>query len=125
MAAERKRSDVQNVQDNLRRGTIEIVILSMLELGEQYGYQLSKGIRDLSRNRYAIAEATLYPTLYRLENNGFVEGMKKKVVGGRFRVYYHLTSQGKEYLDTAKRQFYDFRETMDSFLSSIEERKES
>ena len=76
MTAERKRSDSKNIEDNLRRGTIEIVILSMLELGEQYAYQPSKEIRKFSQERYAIAEATLYPTLYRLEHNGYVESRK-------------------------------------------------
>ena len=84
-----------SIRDNLKRGTIEMILLHLLEEEDKYGYQLSQDLEKQSEGEYQLNEATMYPTLYRLKKNGFLEERKVQVVGKRFRVYYHLTETGK------------------------------
>lgn len=111
------------IYNNLRRGTFEITLLSVLELEDQYGYQLSRNLKTLSEGQYVVNEATMYPTLYRLLKNGYLESRKLKVVGERFRVYYRLTKAGKEYLALEREQYSRFRDSMDLFLKNVDSQK--
>lgn len=114
----------KGIGDNLKRGTIEIVLLSMLEIEDQYGYQLSQTLATLSEGKYKLNEATMYPTLYRLETRGYLEAYKKNVVGNRFRVYYHLTESGAEYLNIVRDQYLLFCDMMETFLNNLSLKKE-
>lgn len=118
-------SKEKGICDNLKRGTIEIVLLSMLELEDQYGYQLSQTLATLSEEKYELNEATMYPTLYRLEKRGYLEAHKKTVTGNRFRVYYHLTDSGKVYLNTIREQYMLFCDMMETFFNNFSSKKEA
>ena len=61
-----------SIRDNLKRGTIEMILLHLLEEEDKYGYQLSQDLEKQSEGEYQLNEATMYPTLYRL----------KKISGG-------------------------------------------
>ena len=94
-----------SIRDNLKRGTIEMILLHLLEEEDKYGSQLSQDLEKQSEGEYQLNEATMYPTLYRLKKNGFLEERKVQVVGKRFRVYYHLTEAGKQHLEETKAQY--------------------
>lgn len=119
----RKSNTEKGILDNLRRGTIEIVLLSMLETEDQYGYQLSQKLKELSSGQYDLNDATMYPTLYRLVQRGYLETDRVNVIGRRFRVYYHLSESGREYLNMQKDQYFSFRDTMDELLKKIDAQK--
>jgi PadR family transcriptional regulator PadR len=55
------------IKDNLKRGTIEMILLHLLEQEDKYGYQLSQDLEKQSEGDYQLNEATMYPTLYRLK----------------------------------------------------------
>ncbi len=57
-------------QNNMKRGTIELVLLLLLQKGQKYGYQLAQELEEYSDGEYELKEATMYPTLYRLTQNG-------------------------------------------------------
>ena len=57
----------------LKRGTLEMILLRLLAEGEMYGYQLVSKLEQRSDGQFRIKEGTLYPVLYRLEDAGLVE----------------------------------------------------
>ena len=61
-----------SIQENLKRGTTDMVILYLLSKEDMYGYQLNQKITELSKNRIVIKEGCLYPPVYRMESKGFL-----------------------------------------------------
>ena len=106
-----------SIRDNLKRGTIEMILLHLLEEEDKYGYQLSQDLEKESEGEYQLNEATMYPTLYRLKKNGFLEERKVQVVGKRFRVYYHLTESGKQHLEETKAQYKQVCASIEKVMS--------
>lgn len=94
-----------------------MMLLSLLEQEDKYGYQLSQDLTTQSGGEYQLNEATMYPTLYRLKNKGYLEERKVQVVGKRFRVYYHLTPLGQSYLEELLREYRNVREAIDRVLN--------
>ncbi len=83
----------------LLKGTIEVIVLKAVkDLGEAYGYQLVKYINTTSQDIFSLQEGTLYPLLYRLEENGCVKSVKKNAPNGKERRYYSITTPGSRVL---------------------------
>lgn len=91
----------QDVDENLKCGLIEILILLLLKSEDMYGYQIVQEISNRSNNMINIKEGSLYGPLYRLENKKYVSFKKEFVGKRRFRNYYHLEEAGRKYLDYA------------------------
>lgn len=105
--------------DSFKRGknNIDMILLSILQHGDFYGYQLSQLVGEYSNNRLSMPEGSLYPSLYRMEELGYVTGTKK-LVGKRLeRIYYHLNDSGKEYLE---KLIYDYSYLNDSIRMILE-----
>lgn len=94
-----------NIQENLKRGTIELILLTLLQSDDKYGYQLAGELFEQSQGLYELKETTMYPTLYRLQKNGYLSDQKVKVGPKRTRIYYHLTDEGKAYLAKLKENY--------------------
>ena len=77
-------------RNNFITGITEMLILSLLEKGDSYVYQISKSIKDLSDNSLSISQNTLYSATYKLENEGYISEYSKKVGKKRTRIYYKL-----------------------------------
>lgn len=82
----------------LKRGSTEVLILSLLEERPRHGYEIGRLIDERSGGEINFHIASLYPTLYRLEENGFIEGRWVEKAGQRRKRYYRLTSAGKKTL---------------------------
>ncbi len=82
--------------NSMKHGTIEMVLLMVLSKESKYGYQI---IQEISESQYSLKEATMYPTLYRLEENGYLKCETVPAGIRRTRVYYSITESGKAYLD--------------------------
>ena len=77
-------------QGNSRRGVMSLVILSLLKREDMYGYQLVQETERASGGKLTTQEGSLYPVLYRLQEQGYVSD-RRELVGKRMtRVYYHL-----------------------------------
>lgn len=81
-------------QNSIKYGTIEMILLLLLQSGRRYGYQLAQELYELSDGEYELKETTMYPTLYRLNENGYIDYEQVKVGARRFRVYYSITDTG-------------------------------
>lgn len=93
------------VSDNVKRGTIELLILTLLDSGDMYGYELVQKIKEQSNGLYIMQESSLYPSLYRLLNKGFISDRQIKVGKRRVRVYYHIEEAGKRYLTEIRKEY--------------------
>lgn len=92
-------------QNNIKHGTIELVLLLLLQNGQKYGYQLAQELEEISDGNYELKEATMYPTLYRLTQNGYLDSEQRKVGVRRTRVYYVITDEGYRYLTNLKEEY--------------------
>src|SRR5438445_13787775 len=80
----------------LKKGSAELLILSLVEHRPRHGYEISKLIEERSDGVLKFNVASFYPLLYRLEKRGFIEGKWVEKAGQRRRRYYRLTAQGKD-----------------------------
>lgn len=85
-------------QSNYRRGIMSLVILSLLEFEDMYGYQMVQEIERISDGRLTLQEGSLYPVLYRLQEQGLISERRILVGKRMMRNYYHLESTGVERL---------------------------
>jgi transcriptional regulator len=82
----------------LKRGSAEILILALLEERQRHGYEIGQLIVSRSEGTINFHITSLYPTLYRLENRGLIEGRWVERAGQRRRRYYKLTRSGRQVL---------------------------
>lgn len=95
------------MKQQFTRGTIEIVILSLLKEGDSYGYELCNNIFIKSKGLYHIQEGTMYPSLYRMIERGYVEVYEKLVGKKRTRQYYKITDSGIDHYNELCENFVD------------------
>lgn len=78
------------------KGSLGTVILQLLQQnGRMYGYEISRAVKDGSKDKMQITEAALYPALHKLEEAGFLD-TETEYVDGRMRKYYKLNRKGKK-----------------------------
>jgi transcriptional regulator len=92
----------------LKKGSAELLILSLIEHRPRHGYEISKLIEDRSDGTLKFNVASFYPLLYRLENRGLLEGRWVEKPGQRRRRYYRLTSAGKAALKAQRNTWAEF-----------------
>lgn len=85
-------------RSNFKMGTVEMIVLFLLNKQNLYGYQLTTLIKELSDGNVVVTESTLYPTLYKLLKNGYISDYEESIGKRRVRVYYHLEDSGKKRL---------------------------
>jgi PadR family transcriptional regulator PadR len=83
---------------DLKKGSAELLILSLLDGSQRHGYEISKLIETRSGGCVRFRVASLYPLLYRLEDRGWVSGRLVEKAGQRRRRYYRLTAAGRRIL---------------------------
>jgi transcriptional regulator len=84
-----------NLERELKRGSAELLILALLEDRDRHGYEIGKQIEEKSDGTISFHITSLYPTLYRLESKGLIEGRWVEKPGQRRRRYYRLTPGGR------------------------------
>ena len=82
----------------LKKGSAELIILSIVEPRPRHGYEISRLIETQSGGRLKFHVASLYPLLYRLEERGWLQGRWVEKPGQRRRRFYSLTTEGRRVL---------------------------
>jgi PadR family transcriptional regulator PadR len=82
----------------LKKGSADLLILALVEERPRHGYEIGRLIEQKSDGALSYHVASLYPTLYRLEDDGLVEGRWVEKTGQRRRRYYRLTPAGRKRL---------------------------
>jgi len=93
-----------------KKGAAELVVLSLLEDEPRHGYELAKLIEDRSSGALTFNFASLYATLYKLEERKWITGRWVEKPGQRRRRYYKITAQGREVLAAQRREWRQFFE---------------
>ena len=102
--------------NELVRGTLKTIILQLLgEQDKMYGYELSKLVKERTKEKIVLTEGALYPILHKLEKDQLVTTSVEKV-GNRLRKYYALTANGKESAEEKKSELLEFVETIRSLM---------
>lgn len=92
----------------LKKGSAELLILSLVEVRPRHGYEISKLIEARSDGVLRFNVASLYPLLYRLEKRGWIQGRWVEKAGQRRRRYYKLTREGRKVLAAQRSGWEDF-----------------
>ncbi|MGE5414283.1 MAG: PadR family transcriptional regulator, partial [Syntrophomonadaceae bacterium] len=96
----------------LKKGSTELLVLSLLEHRARHGYEIGKLIETRSRGALRFNVASLYPLLYRLEARGLIEGRWVEKASQRRRRYYRLTAEGRRTLRLQQGAWEAFVEAM-------------
>ena len=96
----------------LKKGSAELLILSLVEDQPRHGYDIGKLIEQRSGGVLRFHVASLYPLLYRLEKRGWIQGRWVEKAGQRRRRYYRLTTEGKKILAAQRSSWQAFVEAI-------------
>ncbi len=104
-------------KSNFRRGSVELLVLHLLNQRDYYGYELTQIMKTQSDGVMDIPVGSLYPALYKLIDNGYISDYKKQIGKRLTRVYYHLEPAGKERLDLILQDYYSTNRAIQSILN--------
>ena len=96
----------------LKKGSTELLVLSVLQYRQRHGYEIAKLIEERSGGALKFKVASLYPLLYRLEKRGWLQGRWVEKAGERRRRFYRITAAGRKVLKAQQN-------TWDAFVTAI------
>ncbi len=94
----------KDIEENVRSGLVELLILNLLSERDMYGYEIRQMLAKRTNKAFDLKETALYGPLYRMSARNLITSHKEMAGEKRFRMYYHLEDQGKEYLKYGKEQ---------------------
>jgi PadR family transcriptional regulator, regulatory protein PadR len=99
----------------MRKGSTEILVLSLLQERPMYGYEISQLLEQRSGGYFEMKEGLLYPALHRMQQKGWLSS-DWQTVDGRPRKYYALTSLGQKVFGEQAAEWKDFLQALESML---------
>lgn len=105
-------------RNSFKKGTIELLLLSILSVEDCYGYQITQTIKKQSGGNITVTEGALYPILYKLLDKGYVTDYKKLAGKRLMRVYYHLEEEGFAYFRTLLEEYNKVHEGVRKILAA-------
>lgn len=100
----------------LKKGSAELLVLSLIEARARHGYEIGKLIEQRSDGRLRFRIGSLYPILCRLEGKGLISGRWVEKAGERRRRYYRLTSEGRKVLAAERGVWQQFVVTVNQIV---------
>ena len=116
-------SERRGIDRELRRGSLELIVLQLLAPGEAYGYEIVSKLTAETNGALEVTDGTLYPVLYRLERAGLVAVRWETPERGVPRKYYQLTEPGRDELVRLSDQWSNFAKAMNKLLRQNKEAK--
>jgi PadR family transcriptional regulator, regulatory protein PadR len=108
-------------QLELLQGTLDLLILKAVSLGPLHGYGVLLRIQQISKDRLEIQQGSLYPALYRLEDQGWIASEWGESENKRKAKYYRLTAQGKKRLQSEEAKWNRMAEIIAGILKTTAE----
>jgi PadR family transcriptional regulator PadR len=102
----------QALDRELKKGSAELLVLSLVEDRARHGYEISKLIESRSEGALKFNVASLYPLVYRLEARGWIQGRWVEKAGQRRRRYYRITAPGRKVLAAQRQGWKQFAEAV-------------
>lgn len=97
-----------------KRATSPLVVLRLLTERPMYGYEISAELKARSQGKLSIS--ILYPVLYRLEEQGFIEISSTEVSDGRARSYYAITQAGRAHLEKTMAEYQEISRVFEQMM---------
>ena len=101
----------------LMAGSSTMLVLSLLEGGDMYGYQMIEELARRSNDTFQMKVGTLYPILHSLEKEKYLASYQQEAPTGRMRKYYRLTKKGRELLADKQQEWEQFHRGVNQVLS--------
>ena len=108
------------LQSHFKRGVATLCILSLLSEREMYGYEIAQALETISGGRFIL----LYPILYRLEDDGYLDAKRIRVGKRMTRVYYRISENGQEYYAALLEDYNSIHTGVQLILSRSNEENE-
>ncbi|HYN08922.1 MAG TPA: PadR family transcriptional regulator [Vicinamibacterales bacterium] len=100
-------------QNDLKKGSAELMVLAVVEDQPRHGYDIARRIDESSGGLLRFHVASLYPMLYRMERRGWIAGRWIEKSGQRRRRYYRLTPAGRKVLAAQRREWQSLMSALD------------
>ena len=100
--------DTRILDRELKKGSAELLVLTLVQTRPRHGYEISKLIEARSGGVLRFNVASLYALLYRLEKRGWLQGRWVEKAGQRRRRFYRLTAEGKRVLEAQRNTWQEF-----------------
>lgn len=104
--------------DQIRKGSTNTLILSLLSEEPMYGYQITQELQRRSEGYFDMKEGLLYPALHQMEQDGLLKSEWRRVEGSRRRKYYSITEEGRKALANSVTEWTTFTEKLLEVLGS-------
>lgn len=105
-----------DIKKELTKGSSSLLVLSVLESEDLYGYLIIKRITEKSENVFMFKEGTLYPILHNFEQDGYLKSYWVEC-DGRNRKYYHITKKGLHALKESKKEWEKYSSAVGKVIS--------
>jgi PadR family transcriptional regulator len=106
----------RGIERELKRGSLELIVLHLLAPGEAYGYEIVSKLTEQTNGALEVTDGTMYPVLYRLERAGYVAVRWETPERGVPRKYYRLTDEGRDELTRLRDEWTTFAKAMTRLL---------
>ena len=116
MVAMTRGEERRSIERELKRGSLELIVLHLLSPGEAYGYEIVSKLTARTNGALEVTDGTLYPVLYRLERAGYVSVRWETPERGVPRKYYRLTDEGRVELERLREEWMSFARAMAGLL---------
>ena len=100
------------LQDQMRKGSTPLLILSLLAEQPMYGYQIARELEQRSEGYFEMKEGLLYPALHQMEQEGLLKSEWRRVGGSRRRRYYSITDKGNKVLADSVAEWTTFTQKL-------------
>ena len=107
------------INKELMKGSTSILILSLLEREDMYGYQITQRLKSATEDVFELKEGTLYPMLHGLENEKAIVSYWMDADNGKRRKYYRLTREGKALLKTKKEEWKIYEKAVNTVIGGV------
>jgi len=114
----------EKFERELMRGSLDLMVLSVLANQRQYGYAIQKQIREASRGQVQLPAGTLYPLLHRLEGDRVIRSRWDQTTG-RDRKWYEITASGRKQLAAQAKQWQSYSQCVERLLMLVGFRPET
>jgi PadR family transcriptional regulator PadR len=102
----------ESIQTQLRKGVLELCVLTMLSRADAYGYEIASKLMQ----EVGMGEGTIYPLMRRMQDDGLVSTYLVEAPGGPPRKYYRLTDAGKKTLKAQREEWKSFTASVEKML---------
>jgi PadR family transcriptional regulator, regulatory protein PadR len=104
---------------DLPQGTLDLLILKIIDLGPQHGWAISERVQQISSDALQVKQGSLYPALHRLERRGWIKARWNTTENNRQAKYYELTRRGQKQLEAQEDSWRRLAAAVSQILDAV------